>query len=171
MIRAHTLRTQRLERRRKRNRPGALSLTSLMDIFTILVFFLLVNSSQVEVLPSPGTLVLPESVAVDGPRETVLLMVTNDDILVNSEVVMSVTDAQNSTANVLGPLKTRLLQEGLLPVIGGDADGAVSRGEINIMADKSVPYHLIKKIMATCTDARFAKISLAVAHRAGGDGA
>ena len=104
MIRAHTLRTQRLDRRRKRNRHGALSLTSLMDIFTILVFFLLVNSSQVEVLPSPGTLVLPESVAVSGPRETVLLMVTNDDILVNSEVVMSISDAENSTANVLGPL-------------------------------------------------------------------
>ena len=114
---------------------------------------------------------LPESVAVDGPRETVLLMVTNDDILVNSEVVMSTTAAMDSTANVLGPLKARLLQEGLLPVVGGDADGAVSRGEINIMADKDIPYQLVKKIMATCTDARFAKISLAVAHRAGGDGA
>ncbi len=168
MIRAHTLRTQRLERRRKRNRPGALSLTSLMDIFTILVFFLLVNSSQVEVLPNPRALSLPESVAVQGPRETVLLMVTRDEILVNNALVMRVEDAVASTGTVLGPLKSRLLQEGLLPVVGAATPDAVTRGEINIMADKDIPYQLIKKIMATCTDARFAKISLAVAHREGG---
>ncbi|WP_248679611.1 ExbD/TolR family protein [Sinimarinibacterium sp. CAU 1509] len=170
MIRAHTLRTQRLERRRKRNaKHGTLSLTSLMDIFTILVFFLLVNSSQVEVLPSPRSLELPASVATDGPREAVLLMVSKEDVLVNGELIMSVTDAANTTGNVLGPLKSRLLQEGLLPVVGAES-GAVSRGEINIMADKDIPYQLIKKIMATCSEARFAKISLAVAHHeAGGD--
>lgn len=167
MIRAHTLRTQRMDRRRKRNRPAALALTSLMDIFTILVFFLLVNSSQVEVLPNPRALELPESVAVQGPRETVLLMVTRDDILVNSEPVMRIEEAQNTVGNILAPLKSRLLQEGLLPVVGGSA-GAVTRGEINIMADKETEYQLIKKIMATCTDARFGKISLAVAHREGG---
>ncbi|MEQ1437941.1 biopolymer transporter ExbD [Fontimonas sp. SYSU GA230001] len=169
MIRAHTLRTQRMERRRKRNKPGALSLTSLMDIFTILVFFLLVNSSQVEVLPNPRALSLPESVAVQGPRQNLLLMVTRDDILVNNEPVMRVEDASNTSGNVLAPLKSRLMQEPLLEVVGGAA-GAVSRGEINIMADKETPYQLVKKIMATCTDARFAKISLAVAHREAGSG-
>lgn len=171
MIRAHNLRTQRLERRRKRaSNRGALSLTSLMDIFTILVFFLLVNSSQVEVLPSPQSLELPTSVAVDGPRETVLLMVTKNDILVNSQPVMSVADAADTTSNILGALKSRLLQEDVLQVVGGD-EGEVSRGEINIMADKDIPYQLIKKVMATCSEARFSKISLAVAHREPGAGA
>ncbi|MDD3761997.1 MAG: biopolymer transporter ExbD [Nevskiales bacterium] len=169
MIRAHHLRTQRLDRRRKRNRPGALSLTSLMDIFTILVFFLLVNSSQVEVLPNPRSLELPASVAVTGPRETVLLMISKEQILLDNEPVMSIEDALNTTGNVLGPLKSRLLQEGLMPVVGAEA-GAVSRGEINIMADKDIPYQLIKKVMATCSEARFAKISLAVAHREAGGG-
>lgn len=169
MIRAHTLRTQRMDRRRKRNRPGSLNLTSLMDIFTILVFFLLVNSSQVEVLPNPRSLALPESVAIQGPRQTVLLMITRDEILVNNEAVMRVEDASNSIGNVLAPLKSRLMQEGLMSVVGGEA-GAVTRGEINIMADKEIPYQLVKKIMATCTDARFAKISLAVAHRETGAG-
>ena len=167
MIRAHSLRTQRIERRRKRNRPGSLHLTSLMDIFTILVFFLLVNSSQVEVLPNPRSLVLPESLAADGPRQTVLLMVTRDDILVNNERIMSVDDAANTTGNVLSPLKSRLLQEALIPVLGAGS-GAVSRGEINVMADKEIPYQLVKKVMATCSEARFGKISLAVAHREGG---
>ena len=167
MIRAHSLRTQRLERRHKRNRPGALNLTSLMDIFTILVFFLLVNSTQVEVLPSPQALVLPESVATDGPRQSVLLMITRDAILVNNEQVMALEEAANTTAGTLGPLKSRLLQEALIPVVGAGS-GAVSRGEINVMADKDIPYQLVKKVMATCTEARFAKISLAVAHREGG---
>lgn len=170
MIRAHTLRTQRLDRRRKRNRPGSLGLTSLMDIFTILVFFLLVNSSQVEVLPNPRALTLPESVASAGPRETVLLMITREEILVNNEPVMRVADAANAAGSVLAPLKSRLLQEGLMQVVGAATPGAVSRGEINIMADKDTPYQLVKKIMATCTDARFAKISLAVAHREPGNG-
>jgi len=167
MIRAHTLRSLRLERRHKRGRPGSLNLASLMDIFTILVFFLLVNSSQVEVLPNARALALPESVATAGPRQTVLLMITHDDILVNNERVMSVDDAANTTGTVLGPLKSRLLQEALIPVLGAGS-GAVSRGEINVMADKDIPYQLIKKVMATCTEARFAQISLAVAHREGG---
>lgn len=165
MIRAHTLRTQRIDRRRRRNRPAELTLTSLMDIFTILVFFLLVNSSQVEVLPNPRSLVLPQSVAMQGPHEAVLLMVTKNEILVDNQPVISTDDAGATPGNVIGPLKSRLLQEGLVKVVGANDPGAVSRGEINIMADKDVPYSLIKKVMATCSEARFSKISLAVAHQ------
>ena len=62
-----------------------LNLVSLMDIFTILVFFLLVNSAQVEVLPNAKDLQLPESIAEQKARENVVIMVTADQILVQGQ--------------------------------------------------------------------------------------
>ena len=65
-----------MDRRHSRGRkmPG-FNIISLMDIFTILVFFLLVNSSDVEVLPSAKSIQLPESIAAEKPRETLVVMV------------------------------------------------------------------------------------------------
>lgn len=167
MIRAQSLRTQRIARRVSRGRGrNGLNLVSLMDIFTILVFFLLVNSSQVEVLPNPKTLTLPDSVSSQRPQETLLLMVTQTEILVNGEPVMPLHEARDVEGNVLAALRSRLITHPLQPLEGG-APGALTRGEINIMADKSTPYQLVKKVMATCTEARFAKISLAVIHKQG----
>jgi biopolymer transport protein ExbD len=68
----------------------AINLVSLMDIFTILVFFLLVNSSDGEVLPTLKSVELPESVSEEKPRETVVVMVSGENILVHGKVVASV---------------------------------------------------------------------------------
>jgi biopolymer transport protein TolR len=169
MIRSVSLRTQRLTRRLARSRAGGgLNLVSLMDIFTILVFFLLVNSSQVEVLPSPRDLVLPDSVTTEKPAEQTLLMVTRDTILLNGQPVMALAEAAASTTPVLDLLRAQLLLLPLAP--GADGSSALTRGEINIMADREIPYQLIKKLMATCTEARFARISLAVVSKPAGTG-
>jgi biopolymer transport protein ExbD len=66
---------------------------------------------------------------------------------------------------VLTPLKAQLQ---LLPFDTQPGAARNSRGEINIMADREIPYSLLKKVMLTCTDARFSKISLAVIQRAPG---
>ena len=59
-----SFRGKRLERKAsEQRRGGTLNLVSLMDIFTILVFFLLVNSAAVEVLPTPQAMTLPNSSA------------------------------------------------------------------------------------------------------------
>ena len=56
-------RAKRMERRNVRGKKSVtLNLVSLMDIFTILVFFLLVNSGQVETLPNARDITLPESI-------------------------------------------------------------------------------------------------------------
>lgn len=170
MIRSATIRSQRITRRvQKARRNPALNLVSLMDIFTILVFFLLVNSTQVEVLPSPKALTLPESVSTEKPSEQVLLMITREEILVNGRPVMRLDEAANVTGDVIAPLRNELVQAPLLPVEGG-SPGQTSRGTVNIMADKELPFQLVKKVMATATDARFSRISLAVVSRAGEDG-
>lgn len=166
MILGLSRRGARLARHAKRQRGiPALNLVSLMDIFTILVFFLLVNSSNIEVLPNPQSMQLPESLARQLPRDTVVLMVTEQDILVGGHKVMTLDEALASRGAVLPALKSALQQ---LPLQADEGGAAESRGEINIMADREIPYSLLKKVMVTCTDARFGKISLAVTQRVPG---
>jgi biopolymer transport protein TolR len=170
MIRSASIRSQRIQRRVSRGRKASgLNLVSLMDIFTILVFFLLVNSAQVEVLPNAKDLELPESLSTDKPAEQVLLMVTRDAVLVNGRRVSGLDAVRNASSPVIPTLKSELLQMPLVPVVGG-TPGQTSRGDVNIMADKDTPFELIKKVMATCTDAKFSRISLAVVSKPGGNG-
>lgn len=151
---------------RQSAREGELNVVSLIDIFAILVLYLLVNALVVQILPSPKSLVLPESIAEKQPVETVLVMVTNDDILVDNTKVMGTADALAASSTVLPQLKFKLNEKPLMQVQDGEA-GDVTRGDVNIMADKSIPFHLLKKVMATCSDARFARISLAVIEKEG----
>ena len=64
-----------------------MNLTSLMDVFTILVFFLLVNSATTEVLETPKQITLPASVVEEKPRETVVIFVSPTEVTVQGEPV------------------------------------------------------------------------------------
>ena len=166
MLTADSRRGHRMERRAKRNgRPGSMNMVSLMDIFTILVFFLLVQSSQVEVLPSTDQLKLPESVAEERARETVLVMVTATDILVNGKSVMSTDAALAEGAKELAPLQLALQGQAKRITTDTEAMAADDRGEVTVMADKALPFSLIRKIMKSCLDANYGKVSFAVLSR------
>ncbi|WP_238388315.1 biopolymer transporter ExbD [Sinimarinibacterium sp. NLF-5-8] len=162
---------ERKIRRLQREERGAaraleINIVSLIDIFAILVLYLLVNALVVEVLPSPQALKLPESTVQEQPRQSVAIVVTRTDILVNNQRIMGLADAEKTEQRHLEVLKNELLR---VPLLRNPAQPEiVTRGEINIMADRSVPYHLLKKVMATCTEARFAKISLAVLEKGSG---
>jgi len=158
---------KRLERKaRQSGREIELNIVSLIDIFAILVFYLLVNVLAVEILPSPQALKLPESAVQEDPRQNTLIQVTLNDVLVNNVRVMSTAEAAASQGNVLAALKRELANAPLAPTPG--MEDQLTRGEVNIMADRAIPYQLLKKVMATCTDSRFAKISLAVIEKQGG---
>ncbi|ORE89302.1 sigma-70 factor [Oceanococcus atlanticus] len=159
-----TRRAHRMEvRAMNKNRVGSLNLVSLMDIFTILVFFLLAQSAAVEVLPNAENLELPESLATERARETVLVMITEKDILVNGQAVMPTAEASRSSGD-LSALRTALEAQAERVVKVGDSDEQ-DRGEITIMADKGLPYALIKKVMLTCTQAQYGLLSFAVLQR------
>jgi len=159
-------RAKRMARRNKKGkRTVALNLVSLMDIFTILVFFLLVNSQQVEVLPNAKDLELPESVAKQKSRETVVIMVTDEQILVQGRVVANVADVIRQDELVITGLKTAL-QNQTDRVLRRDAVADIADREVTIMGDKALPYRLLKRVMATCTAADYGQISLAVLQRA-----
>ena len=160
--------SQRAKRMQRRNERGkktvSLNLVSLMDIFTILVFFLLVNSAQVEVLPNAKDLQLPESIAKQKARENVVIMVTGDEILVQGSPVATVTDAMAQKSLIIDELKNAL-QSQTDRVLRREAIADIADREVTIMGDKALPYSLLKRVMATCTAADYGQISLAVMRR------
>ncbi len=154
-----------MQRHHRRHKSRvALNLVSLMDIFTILVFFLLVNSSDVEVLPSTRDVSLPESIADTKARETVVVLVTPEQLLVQGRVVASIDEVMASNELVIPELKAALESQSDR-VLRQDAREDIASREVTIMGDKEIPYRLLKKVMATCTDANYGRLSLAVMQK------
>lgn len=156
-------RIRRMERSRKKT-PG-LNLTSLMDVFTILVFFLLANSSSSEVLATPKLIELPSSVVEAKPRETVVIMVSPTTVLVQGEVVVNTPELLASTTDSIPEITERLNQLER-NIIGISTKEIVESKEITVLADKTIPFRVLKKIMLTCTASGYGKISLAVIRKA-----
>ncbi len=162
-------RALRMERHHKRTKSGAaLNLVSMMDIFTILVFFLLVSSGETEVLPNPKSIQLPESVALERARESVVVMVTDEQILVQGRPVASVAAALDGDEIVIPQLMDALRQQTDRVLIQQAKADIVAR-EVTILGDKEIPYRLLKRVMATCTAAEFGQISLAVVQKPGAE--
>jgi biopolymer transport protein ExbD len=161
---SHSARAQRMARHHARKKPASLSLVSLMDIFTILVFFLLVNSAEIQTLEPPKSLSLPESVAQDRPRETVIVLVTGDTVFVQDQPVVSVADVDRADGVIIAPLKRALAAQDDRLLMRASATDPSAR-EITILGDRNVPYRVLKKVMATCTEADFGKLSLAVMQK------
>lgn len=155
----------RMEKHHKRRTVGTLNLVSLMDIFTILVFFLLVNSQDVEVLPNAKDLQLPESYAEQRARENVVIMVTAEQVLVQGRLVANVQDVMSQDGIVIAPLEDELRRQTERMLRKNDEADIADR-EVTIMGDRELPYSLLKRIMASCTAAEYGKISLAVIQEA-----
>ena len=159
-MRTNSRRVKRMGRSRKKT-PG-MNLTSLMDVFTILVFFLLANSASNEALETPRVISLPSSVVETKPRETVVVLVTEEYILVQGVVVADTNEVIRSKAIVVDGIKKELLLQ-RSRVIGTEAS---EEPEVNVLADRKIPFSLLKKIMSSCTSAGYSKISLAVIQKA-----
>lgn len=157
-------RATRMERHHRRARPAALHLVSLMDIFTILVFFLLVNQAEVASLDVPKNITLPQSTAMERPAETVVVMVTPQEILVQGSPVARTADVDAQSGLLIEPLRTALKRQSDR-ILRAQAAADIGSREITILGDKSVPYRVLKKVMATCTDADYGRLSLAVVQK------
>jgi biopolymer transport protein ExbD len=142
-----------------------MNLTSLMDVFTILVFFLLTNSASDEALEAPKQITLPDSVVETKPRRNVVIMVTETDILVQGRVVADTRELLKSKQQVVVPIANRLI-EIKNSVIGVSTKTVSESKEVTILAHKSIPFRILKKIMGTCSGAGYSKISLAVIQKA-----
>jgi len=158
-------RAQRMERRHERGKKGgALNLVALMDIFTILVFFLLVNSSDVETLPNAKDIQLPQSIAEEKAKESVVILISEEDILVQGSPVAKVADVMKLKGNDIPQLRQALMSQNDR-VLRRETQDDIADREVTIMGDKDIPYRLLKKVMATCTMADYGQISLAVLQK------
>jgi len=151
---------KRAERRDRNKQQLDMNLVSLIDIFTILIFFLLSNSSEVELLPSNRAVKLPESTSLRKPRETVVVVVTPDEILVQGHKVALVADVVNQEGDLIEPLKAQLEIEASHQTIRKENE-AQSKA-VTIMGDRQIPYRLLRKVMVTCARANYSEVAFAV---------
>lgn len=155
-------RVRRMERHHRMGKGSPLNLVSLMDIFTILVFFLLVNSSSTPQLPSQKDLALPKSTAQKIPEETLVLAITPQSVLLQGREIAKVQELMASEDDVIAPLKAALeSQRENRQLRRSDADAEEA---ITIMGDENISYALLHKILATCQQANYTKIAFA-AHQ------
>lgn len=162
-------RAKRMERHHARaKRGGTLNMVSLMDIFTILVFFLLVSSTTVQDLPNTKKIKLPESIAEKMPKETVVIMVSGEDIVVQGRKIADVDMVEKANRPEIQALKDELERQSANQLVKTTPDGKPITREVTIMGDREIPYKLLKKIMYTCTKANYGNISLAVLRKSEG---
>lgn len=147
-------------RRAVRKREGGLvtlNLVSLTDFFTILLVFLLANSSETEVLTLNSTIKLPESTSAQRPEDRMIISVSEDVVVVNGKRVAELDEKSANQTGLIAGLEQELRDEaqrrGKEPEAGYD---------VTIMGDRDIPYWLLKRIMMTCQATDFANVSLAV---------
>jgi biopolymer transport protein TolR len=157
-------RARRMAVHHQRHAAGfELNLIPLIDILSVMVSFLLVYSTEVEVIQNSKGIEIPQSITETAPNHSVVVMITKTDLFVQGEFIETIKDVQADGGATLGPLSAALKRPLL---VGKDvAETTLAAREITIMADKSLPYEVLKKVMATCTDADYGKISLAVLQK------
>ena len=149
---------------RNRKKVTGLHLTPLMDVFTILVFFLLFHSTGSDILEAPKQIKLPDSVVETKPRETVAIMVSPEVVVVQGEAVIGTPELLEDRIRTVAEIRERLRQLEL-NVIGISTKTIVASKEVTILADKTIPFKVLKKIMSTCTGSGYGRISLAVIQK------
>ncbi|WP_435276837.1 ExbD/TolR family protein [Psychrobium sp. nBUS_13] len=154
--------TKRLARHHKRMaKSSKLSLVSLMDIFTILVFFLIVNSSNVEVLEADKSIKLPQSQSKTLAQENLVLLINDSHLLLQGKEIITLEALANDEITTIDGLTNELAYHKSRQTpseTGGRA--------ITILGDQKLAYSVLKKILLTCSQAGFGDISLAVEQRA-----
>lgn len=151
----------RQHRQRQHRGKGRLILVPFIDMLVILVVFLLLHTSDTDILPNTRNITIPQSVSNLKPHETLVVTVSPDSIYVGGQLVGSLAELATGEGNIMEPLRAALLGQGAR-VLGG---ATPQPAEVTIMGDRSVPYSVLKKVMATCTSADFGKVSLAVLER------
>jgi biopolymer transport protein ExbD len=156
-------RARRMAQHHLRHRADAeLNLIPLIDILSVMVAFLLVYSTEVEVIQNTKGIEIPQSIAQATPKQSVVVMITKDQLFVQGELISSIADIRAANTPLIEPLRAALKRPRL---VGEIAAKDLANREITVMGDKSLPYDVLKKVMATCTDADYGKISLAVLQR------
>jgi biopolymer transport protein TolR len=154
---------RRKEHHLSHREDAELNLIPLIDILSVMVAFLLVYSADVEVVQNTKGVQIPQSTAEALPNQSVVVMITKEHVFVQGELVASIAQVRDPQTPLIDPLSA-VLERPMLSVTGSSEVDIGSR-EITVLADKSLPYEVVRKVMATCTAADYGKISLAVLEK------
>jgi biopolymer transport protein TolR len=154
----------RLKRRKRHKGASHFALIPFIDMMTILVVFLLAHTAEVDILPNTRNISIPQSLSERKPNAAIVVMVTTDSVYVDGKLVGTIAEIVANSGNVFEPLKAALLAQNEL-ALGGAQRTEIAKREVTIMGDKSTPYSVLKKIMLTCSDAEYGKVSFAVVER------
>lgn len=161
--------TRRMKRMERNNKKGDLkglgiNLIPMMDVLTVLVFFLLFHSFN-GTLPEQK-LTLPESVVETKPRTTLAISVTPEAVMIQGKAVVRTADLYDDRIGIVREITERLEQ--IQPHgISNNTVAETETRDITVLADKTIPFKVLKKIMTSCTASGYGKISLAVIQKAG----
>jgi biopolymer transport protein ExbD len=139
---------------------GPLALVPMIDMLMILVVYLLVHSADTEILPNTQNISIPHSASEQKPSPSTVVTVTREMLYVNGEAVLPVAGIGGDAGAVLEPLRAALERQAA-PMLGG----AEQPREVTVMAEKSLPYAVLRRIVASCSAADYTKVSLAVVER------
>jgi biopolymer transport protein TolR len=155
----------RIKRHRQR-RHGAnhFALIPFIDMMTILVVFLLAHTADVDILPNTKNISIPQSISDRKPSAAVVVLITRDSLFVDGVLVGSLQDVIANQGPFFAPLKTALMAQNDRSIRSAQQTDIAKR-EVTIMGDKSTPYSVLKKIMLTCSEAEYGKVSFAVVER------
>jgi biopolymer transport protein ExbD len=156
--------SNRLKRRKRHRGASHFALIPFIDMMTILVVFLLAHTAEVDILPNTKNISIPQSLSERKPNAAIVVMVTTDSVYVDGKLVGSIAELVANSGNVFEPLKAALVAQNEL-ALGGAQRTEIAKREVTIMGDKSTPYSVLKKIMLTCSDAEYGKVSFAVVER------
>jgi biopolymer transport protein ExbD len=147
--------------RRPRREEVELNLIPLIDIMSVMVAFLLVYSADVEVVQNSRDIRVPLSHAEEKPKPSVVVMITTDELLVQGERIASIDEIRAASSPGIDALSAVLTR----PMVGADVVEELASREVTVIADKSLPYEVVKRVMATCTREGYGHISLAVLQK------
>jgi biopolymer transport protein ExbD len=139
-----------------------LNLIPLIDVMSVLVAFLLIYTADVDIVQNTKGVEIPQSTAETQAQQSVVVMITKEHLFVQGEVVAEIADIESSSEPLVEPLRQVLDRPMLL---GSGGDDAKAQREVTVIADKSLPFDLVRRVMATCTATTYGKISLAVLQK------
>jgi biopolymer transport protein TolR len=155
----------RIQRHRKRKHGAShYALVPFIDMMTILVVFLLAHTADVDILPNSKNISIPQSLSDRKPSAAVVVMITKDSVYVDGTLVGTVAQVVANPGPVFLPLKNALMAQNDR-ILAGAQKVEIAKREVTIMGDKNIPYSVLKRIMLTCSDAEYGKVSFAVVER------
>jgi len=148
--------------RSRRREDAELNLIPLIDIMSVLVAFLLIYSTEVESVQNSKGIEIPQSTAEVKPKSAVVVMITREYVFVQGEPVATIAEVQGAATPLVEPLRA-VLERPMLA--GAGSTDAMASREVTVIADKSLPFDVVKRVMATCSASTYGKISLAVLQK------